>query len=286
MVNIILGTVQFGLDYGINNLSGKPGEQSIFEILEYAHSLGIHTLDTAEAYGNAVDMIGSFHRQTGSHFAINTKFTGQSVTAIEVELESNIHKLGITQVETYFYHTFSKYKANPQLADGLQKMKEAKLFKQVGISVYSNNELETAINDPGIDVIQLPFNLLDNFSQRDQYFQLAKEKQKRIQVRSVFLQGLFFIDIDKLPVKLLPLRPYLQELKSIVDKNGISMEALCLQYANQQSFVDEIVFGVDTKQQLMNNIESLHTKVSPEIYKQIDSIHMKETELLYPYNWQ
>ena len=63
MVNkLILGTVQFGLEYGINNLKGKPDKKTVFEILSYANNKGIKYLDTAELYGDAHNLIGEFHK--------------------------------------------------------------------------------------------------------------------------------------------------------------------------------------------------------------------------------
>ena len=58
---LILGTVQMGLPYGINNSTGKVSLEDSLEILDYAFENGIKTLDTAEAYGNAHEVIGIFH---------------------------------------------------------------------------------------------------------------------------------------------------------------------------------------------------------------------------------
>ena len=60
--NIILGTVQFGINYGINNHSGKPTDSQVFEILETAWDNGVNTLDTADAYGEAIRIISSYHQ--------------------------------------------------------------------------------------------------------------------------------------------------------------------------------------------------------------------------------
>ena len=59
---LILGTVQFGLDYGINNKSGIPSSNIIKQILDYAMSNGIEILDTAEAYGISQQRIGQYHQ--------------------------------------------------------------------------------------------------------------------------------------------------------------------------------------------------------------------------------
>ena len=68
---IILGTVQFGLPYGINNSIGQLNQEAVFEILNYSHENNISTLDTANAYGTATQVIGNFHKQYKKHFQVN-----------------------------------------------------------------------------------------------------------------------------------------------------------------------------------------------------------------------
>ena len=54
MVNkICIGTVQFGLEYGINNKIGIPNNNQISGIFKTATKFGVSTIDTANAYGNA-----------------------------------------------------------------------------------------------------------------------------------------------------------------------------------------------------------------------------------------
>jgi len=57
---IVLGTVQFGLDYGINNIHGQVSEDESFSILKFAWEHGIDTLDTAHSYGNSEKVIGNY----------------------------------------------------------------------------------------------------------------------------------------------------------------------------------------------------------------------------------
>ena len=54
---LVLGTVQLGMDYGINNSSGKPDQREAVSLLAAAYSKGIKYLDTAEAYGTAQQVI-------------------------------------------------------------------------------------------------------------------------------------------------------------------------------------------------------------------------------------
>lgn len=284
MAKIILGTVQFGVDYGINNPAGKPTRETVFKILANAYNSGICILDTAEGYGNAVDIIGAFHRASGMLFEVNTKFTHiQGVSLLE-KIETGIQKLGVTYIGTFFYHSYKDFISKRELREELLDLKRQKLVRRIGLSVYTNDELKIAIDDAAIDVIQMPFNLLDNYNERGKLLQRAKSKNKQIQVRSVFLQGLFFKNIDDLPAKLLPLSPYLNEVQAVAD-NNLSIEALCLQYAAAQGEIDEIIIGVDSEKQLADNINALNQPLSPQARAAVDKIKVKETALLYPYNW-
>ena len=82
---IILGTVQFGLDYGINNKEGRPTYETIKEILDLAHTKKIIFLDTAEAYGNSHEIIGEYHANSNNKFKVTTKFS-----SLRKDLPSNI----------------------------------------------------------------------------------------------------------------------------------------------------------------------------------------------------
>ncbi len=283
--NIILGTAQFGLDYGINNKKGKPSEKNVFEILQQAFESGIHTLDSAVVYGNAQEIIGGFHKGKNVCFDINTKFTATSPQELRIELTQTLGQLGVKKIHTWFYHRFEDYNKYPALLAELSKIKKEEQVGQIGVSIYTNEEFETVIDDDAIDAIQIPFNLLDNVRQRGYLLKKAKQKNKTIQVRSVFLQGLFFVDMQQLQDGLLPLKPYLEKIHTVARESKLSMQNLCLQYAVSQPEIDEIIIGVDTKQQLLDNLHSLQMKLPRHVQQEIDEIDVKETNLLYPFNW-
>src|SRR5687768_9379896 len=99
----ILGTVQFGLPYGINNASGKPSRAHVFEILDYAHDQGIRVLDSADAYGDAQQLIGSFTKETGKRFLVNTKFKMEAGGRIGSMLAQTLEQLQYDAVNVYFF---------------------------------------------------------------------------------------------------------------------------------------------------------------------------------------
>ncbi|HUH73454.1 MAG TPA: aldo/keto reductase [Chitinophagales bacterium] len=282
---LILGTVQFGVDYGINNSIGKPSLNQTYDILSKAKEKGINTLDTADAYGNATEVIGGYLKEHPNSFSINTKFNHLN-TPLRDQVIKSLEQLNCTVIENFFFHNFNLYKTYPNTIDELSRLKEEKLIKNIGISVYENSEFEEAINNDIIDVIQLPYNLLDNSNQRGELMALAKKKNKSLQIRSVFLQGLFFMNLENINGKLSKLNPYLLKLHEISKRFKIPMEHLALQYATQQNLIDNVIIGIDSEDQLNNNILALNTILSEEVIEEINKINVREVELLYPKNWK
>jgi aryl-alcohol dehydrogenase-like predicted oxidoreductase len=283
---IILGTVQFGLNYGVNNLKGKPEINEIYKILNLAAEHGINVLDTADAYGDASDIIGSFHRKYDHRFLINSKFRVGDQESLSDHVSNSLEVLGVDYLNVYFYHSYSDAILADQGSNheflGLKKLGKV---KKIGLSVYDNDQFRWAVDNDHIDVIQLPFNLLDNYRQRGELLQYAKKMSKEIQVRSVFLQGLFFKPFEDYPEKLKPLIKYVKEIQDIASGCDLSVGELALAYTFSQSEIHNIIIGVDNKIQLENNIKDIRRHLPEDVKARIDEIHVLESELLYPYNW-
>lgn len=283
---IILGTVQFGLDYGVNNKSGKPPKEEVFGILKLARENGITTLDTADHYGNSAALIGEYSATSSDRFLINTKFKADKDTTISVQLVRSLEQLKVDFINVYFYHSYQDLFQYPRIKTELSRLKHESKIKNIGVSIYSNEELEKVATIEEVDVIQIPFNLLDNISQRGRSIKKAKDNGKRIQARSLFLQGLFFKELASYPAYLVPLKKYVEKLLDIRDRSGLSMENICLSYALNQPDIDEVIIGVDNAQQLTTNLSYSKSLLAEHLVREIDSIAVKETELLYPTNWK
>ncbi len=283
---IILGTVQLGLDYGINNQNGKPSRDEAFDILNIAKQHGIKTLDTAQAYGDAIDIIGEFNKEN-KPFHIITKFAFPEHLDIEEYFNSLIQKLNIDTLEAVLFHRFSELTAHSETVKALSKLKQKKLINKIGVSVYTNEELLLAAGIDEIDLIQFPFNLLDNYSLRYAGIQKAVQQKKTIHVRSVFLQGLFFMSVNNLPELLKPLKPYLDMLHQIASAQNISVNELALKYVLQTDEIDGVLIGVESAEQLKTNISLLNKEpLNQSVIERINSIHVPSTELLNPVNWK
>jgi len=285
MSRIILGTVQFGLKYGINNYLGQPDQFSVYKIFDKAQEIKISTLDTAYAYGCAHAIIGKYHSLRNSKFKINTKFSSVNPELFIKQVANACVILGTDYIDTCFYHSFQEFK-NQSLKSYYNELLTKGLIKNIGVSIYTNEEFETVINDPSVNVIQIPFNLFDNFSQRGELILKAKAVGKTIQVRSIFLQGLFFMKPDALKGNTVGLKEELVILKNIAKDFNITISDLCIRYAFHYKEIDNIIIGVDTAEQLQSNINSSRNIISSEVIDCINKIQVKNTSLLYPYNWK
>ena len=190
---IILGTAQMGMDYGINNRGGKICQKESLSILRFAYENGIKNIDCAENYGDIHKLIGIFHKNNPRLiFNINTKIS-QNIKnkSFYHSIKGFLESLCIEQIQSLMYHSFSFYNAKINNLKDIINLKEDGIIKKIGVSAYSKKEIQIIIDDDRIDLIQIPFNILDNSKDKIDLIKKAKRKGKIVQARSVFLQGLF-----------------------------------------------------------------------------------------------
>lgn len=284
---LILGTVQMGLPYGINNNSGKISLQNSIEILEYAFNNGIETLDSAESYGNAHEVIGIFHDQNPNKiFRVITKLPHQVNDDIVKKVDGYLKELKVNQLETLMFHSYASYEDNIGNFAVLKRLKLNKKIKTIGVSVYTNNEIEKVILNDDIDIIQLPFNLFDNTNLRSDILMKAKSKGKIIHTRSALLQGLFFKDRNSTNKIAQKLKKELAFISEISRNENTSISALALSYCLLQKTIDNVLIGVDSLSQLEDNIKSISYKITPQTIEHINTIKIKNLDLLNPSLWR
>jgi aryl-alcohol dehydrogenase-like predicted oxidoreductase len=274
---LILGTVQFGLKYGINNTKGKPNSDEIQGILSKAFSGGIKYLDSAESYGTALNEIRLFHdRNPNKRFEIINKFRSEDLKSEN----GNIYK------EKYFallLHNINDLN-DSSIITRIIKLKSDNKINKIGASIYDNEQFKRVIKIEEIDIIQIPFNLLDNSQQRLDLIRLAKSKGKIIHTRSVFLQGLFFV--NDIPEKLIEIKPYLLRLKQLSNEYNTTLTEMALQYALSINEIDAVIIGVDNIEQLISNMEIAKNIIDKDLKKEIDKINVAQLNLLNPINWK
>jgi aryl-alcohol dehydrogenase-like predicted oxidoreductase len=280
---LILGTVQFGLEYGINNFIGIPTGNEIARIFRIANISGIEMLDTASIYGDSERRIGELSR---GDFKVYSKFS--KVTTEEElyqEFQLSLANLRSNSIYGYMAHNADTLIENPKIWSVLQKLKSENKINKIGYSLYSTEQLITLLDIELIpDFIQVPYSLLDR--KFDLFFLKLKKMGVEIHARSIFLQGLYFMNPDKLTPKLFPLKPELEKLRSYCNIYNVEIGSLALNFVMANPNIDKIVIGVDSSTQLQKNIDSIKSwKPNKKLIDSISSLDVENSELLNPSNW-
>lgn len=275
MSKIVLGTVQFGLQYGVNS-AGRPSEEAVKSILAEAAKGGITTLDTSSAYGNSEEILGECVTPEENYKIVSKYPKGE--TSVGKMFNESLKRLNVIRLYGYLLHHFEVYKNNPKIWDEFVALKESGKVQKIGFSLYTPEELELILkNKSPFDLIQVPFNIFDK--KFLPYMKELHENGVEIHVRSTFLQGLFFKDRNTLPDKLQPMKKYLLQLDAFSQKSGLSISEIALNYNLQNPYIDGVLIGVDNLEQLQMNLNSVkNTPVDIDI-------DVKEQELLNPVNW-
>jgi len=280
---LALGTAQFGLNYGINNSSGKIPKETAFEILKSALNNSIDTLDTAAAYGDSEDVIGSFISKTNNNFKIISKIISNT-NCIE-GIESSLARLHINNIYGLLIHNFNDFKNNSILWEKLQKLKQKGKVSKIGFSFYNPYEFSEVL-ESGItpDIIQAPYNVFDQ--RFASCFEKCNEKGIEVHTRSVFLQGLVFKNPNELNLFFAPIKQNLTKLTEISKEQKIAINSLCLCFAYLNSNINKVIIGVDSLNNLSENIASLkEIQRVKDIYKDLTNLEVKDEKMILPTKW-
>lgn len=282
MINkLAIGTVQFGLKYGINNKSGQVSESIVMDILNLAESEGISTLDTAYAYGSSEQVLGQTKRL--EKFKVVTKFPASHQNVREKFSES-CERLRLEKVYGYMLHNFSSYGENKGVWAGLQELKQEGLVEKIGCSLNEPSELEALWKDNiQLDIVQLPYNLFDRRFKK--LFPKLKSLGTEIHTRSTFLQGLFFVPLDELDAQFLSVRSKLASLRELSRDSGKSIAGLCLGFSASNPYINKVVIGIDKVEHLVNNIADLHDVGKTDLFP-LEHLEVKDTQIINPSKWK
>ncbi|WP_417859722.1 aldo/keto reductase [Winogradskyella sediminis] len=269
-----LGTVQFGTNYGISNVNGQTIGNEVEDILDSALRLGVKVIDTAAAYGEAEKVIGHFDI---GRFKVVSKFMPPNeYTSINSLLQQSLDKLKIDSLYGFLAHRPMQLLHHPEQWNDLLKLKNEGKIKKIGFSLNAPEEIDLLMNKGFVpDLIQVPFNYFDN---RFENSMLAlKERGCEIHTRSTFLQGLFFLNPDDL-------KPFFKEVKPLIKNLQENYEYLAsslLAYSLEKEFIDKVIIGVETNNQLIQNINTLEkAKSLPKLNRVI------EEKILNPSLWE
>ncbi|WP_346353538.1 aldo/keto reductase [Azotosporobacter soli] len=261
MTKLCLGTVQFGMDYGINNQQGKPSVEKVFAMIDHALASGITCIDTACAYGDAEMLLGQYGISKHDVKVI-TKLKPNLITEkcadpakkVTEEMIGALERMHLSVLDGYLLHTPEDF-YNAGIVEGLLQGKKRGLVKNIGVSVYEMKHAMDVVESGIMDYIQLPYSILDQRADQDLFFKRAKENGVTIFARSAFLQGFLLMEEKFIPQHLEDAKVYLREFDTVIKKYGFTRSQAAFLFAYKNENIDYLVFGVDNLQQLGSNIE-------------------------------
>ncbi len=270
-----LGTVQLGMNYGIANQDGKPSEEKSFSILRSALEGGITSLDTARAYGDSEQVIGRFLKTwQGETPAIVTKvrkLEGNTPKELEqyvtASVEQSLENLGVNKVDAVMLHGAQDPIIHGKAcADAVKALIDHGYTDKVGVSVYTAEDIEGMLPYDIFSVTQVPMSIFDQRLIAGGSIDKLKDRDYTVFVRSVFLQGLFFLDPDAMtdPILLEHAAPRIRLLRQIAQEGGMTVEQLAVAFMRDCAGVTSLVLGADTPEQVTANIKAFDTPTLSE----------------------
>ncbi len=260
--NFTLGTVQLGVNYGIANNAGKPSREKSFEMLRAALAAGVTSLDTASAYGDAEDVLGMFfaREQLDEAPFVTTKFIAERENPAQSvcdSLNASLKKLQISSVDAFLMHRWADMEQYGEaVPDTLAALAQEGKIGVYGPSVYRPEEIDIMFENPGYQAIQIPMNLFDQKLIHMGYLDEMKQRGITVFVRSVFLQGLFFLEPDEIrdPLLIEAAVPHLSALRRMAEQENMSVAQFAISFIRDIPGVTSLVLGADTPAQIQENV--------------------------------
>ena len=287
MSKLALGTVQFGIDYGINS-GVKVETDEVSRIINYARNNGINLLDTAQLYGSSEKVLGDSNTEDFNVVSKTRGFDKEDITEsianfVISDLNQSLKLLKRNSLYALLVHHGEDLlrPGGEIIFNKLQILKDKGLVSKIGVSAYIDNQLINIIDRFDIDIIQLPMNILDRRLIDNGLLNKIYSKGIEIHTRSIFLQGLLLMDPKKRP----KIFDRWSNLWKIWDEwlydNKLSPLEATLRYMISLPEISRVLVGVDNKDQLQNIIKALEGNI-PTIPKELS---INDPDLLNPGNW-
>jgi aryl-alcohol dehydrogenase-like predicted oxidoreductase len=257
---LMLGTVQFGLPYGVANRSGMPSFDEVCAILTCAHAHGVTCLDTAAAYGSSEEVLGRALVASGLAAAMTvvTKVRAlgdepltarEAAAKVEESVVTSLRWLRLERLPLCLMHREEDYRH----FDALLALQARGLVERVGVSVYMPAAMARILDDGVAEAVQLPASLLDQRFQRQGLLRLAQEQGVAVFARSVYLQGLLLMPEPELLPEFAAVAETRRTLEQLAEEAGITLAELAVRYLLSLEGITSVLTGVETQAQMEEN---------------------------------
>ena len=268
-MKLALGSVQFGLPYGIANQDGQVSKDEARIIVENARLAGIDTLDTAIAYGESETCLG----EVGvAGFKVVTKLPAipdniQDVDSwVSDQIQTSLQRLNVTCLYAVLLHR-SDQLLGPEsgaLSQALKKLKETGIVQKIGLSIYAPSELDVVMDIMSFDIVQAPFNVVDQRLYTSGWMQKLHSSGVEIHTRSAFLQGLLLMAPVSVPKIFNHWLPLWSDWNRWLSINKMSAVEACIGFVNDYPQITKVVVGVVSYEQLQQIIMASKLNICPD----------------------
>jgi len=287
MSRLALGTVQFGLKYGVANQSGQVSAADIGAILKQARVSGLDTLDTAIGYGESETRLGEAGVQG---WRVITKLPPLPADVADVaewvrsQVARSLQRLQVDGLDGLLLHRPADLlgPSGPQYIAALESLRESGQVRSLGYSIYDPDELERLWPLWPAGLIQAPCNVLDRRLARSGWLERLRAAGVRVHVRSLFLQGLLLMESTRRPQWFAPWRPLLDRWLQWCSQEGVTPLAAALSFGLALPGVERVVVGIDSLQHL-TQIVAASTVAVPAMPAELGS---DELDLIEPSRWR
>ena len=290
-MKIALGSVQFGIPYGVSNNEGKTSKKQALSILNFAQKKGIRTIDTAPSYGDSERVLGKLFE--GEEWDITTKtlpFNSKSINEEQIEQLRSVFRESLVSLHKKSIYGLLVHSCNDLLKPGgekifreMERLREIGMVKKIGVSAYSSKQIAAILGKFNIDLIQLPINILDQRLVSGGQLTRLKNHGVEIHARSVFLQGLLLMSPNNIPSWFDPVRGVLESFHKEAKKRNMSVLQLALSFVQSINEVDKIIVGINTLEHLYEVMSATSMRVN---ITEFSNISIDDPSFLNPANWK
>lgn len=283
---LALGTVQFGMPYGIANETGQVTRHAAKAMLQMASGAGIDILDTAITYGESETCLGQVGVQ---NFKLVTKLPAVPDTCTDVsawvqeQFNASLARLGVKDLYCLVLHRPQQLLevGGDEIYESLQLLKTTGMVQKVGVSIYAPTELEALTSQYRLDLIQAPFNLVDRRLHTDGWLKRLKYEGIEIHTRSTFLQGLLLMPYESIPKKFSQWLELWKKWRSWLLRHNITAIEASLAYPLSFPEIDRVVVGADSLCQLKGIISA----ADMDVVENLPDLQCKAEDLINPARW-
>ena len=263
MAEYCIGTAQFGMPYGIANKSGQPELHEINKIVKCAIKNNIQYFDTAQSYGESETVLGEafsrlpYEKNFRAISKLSPDLQKSSPIATVNSVRSSLKKLNMNSLYGFLAHRVELVKSDSFIT-AIEILKKDRLVIKTGVSVYTPEEALNAMKLPEVDILQIPFNILDRRWIDEGIIEKAQENNIQLFFRSIFLQGLIFLNENELISRKMEwANTYINQLNEMVKKTSFSAMDLTFGLLTNMPGDNVIIMGMDNSNQLQENLRIL-----------------------------